>query len=53
MENIEETHFVVNMNNERILGFWGDTLGKYAEMVLGNDSMIMVVQISRKRQSMI
>ena len=26
MENIDETHFVVNMDNGRTLGFWGDFL---------------------------
>ena len=33
MENIEEMHFVVNMDNDRTLGFRGDILVKYAEVV--------------------
>ena len=53
MENIDETHFVVNMDNGRTLGFRGDTLTKYAEVVSGGDSMTLVVQISRGRRSMI
>ena len=53
MENIDKTHFVVNMDNDRTLGFWSDTLIKYAEVVLGRDSMTIVVQISKGRQSMI
>ena len=43
MENIDETHFVVNMNNGRTLGFRGDTSTKYAEVVSGGDSMTLVV----------
>ena len=30
MENIDVTHFIVNMDNGRTLGFWGDTSIKYA-----------------------
>ena len=46
IENIDKTHFVVNMDNDRTLGFWGDTSIKYIEMVLSGNSMTMVVQIS-------
>ena len=46
MENIDETHFVVNMDNGRTLGFWGDTSTKYAEVVSSGDSMTLVVRIS-------
>ena len=53
MKNIEKTHFVVNMDNDKTLRFWGDTLVKYAEVVSGGDSMKMVVQISGGRCSMI
>ena len=45
MENIDETHFVINMDNGRTLGFQGDTLVKYAEVVSNGDSMVMVVWI--------
>ena len=53
MENIDEMHLVVNMDNGTILGFWGDTLVKYAEIVLEGDSMTMVVLISRGSHLMI
>jgi hypothetical protein len=39
-------HFVVNSDNGRTLGFRGDSSVKYAEVVLGGDSMTMVVRIS-------
>ena len=53
IENIDEMHFVVNMDNGRTLGFWSDTLVKYAEVVSGEDSMTMVFQISERRRLMI
>jgi hypothetical protein len=53
MENIDETHFVVNLDNGRTLGFRGDTSVKYADMVSGGDSMTMVIRISGGRRSMI
>ena len=40
MENIDETHFVVNMDNDKTLGCRGDMLIKYAEVVSGGDSVI-------------
>jgi hypothetical protein len=46
MENIDETHFVVNLDNGHTLGFQGDTSVTYAEVVSGGDSMTMVVRIS-------
>jgi hypothetical protein len=53
MENIDEMHFVVNLDNRHTLGFWGDINVKYAEVVSGGDSMTMVVRISGRRRSMI
>ena len=53
MENIDKTHFVVNMDNGRTLGFCGDTTVKYAEVVSGGDSMTMVIRILGGRRSMI
>lgn len=53
MENLDETHFVVNLDNGRTLGFRGDTTVKYAEVVSGGDSMTMVVRISGGRRSLI
>ena len=53
MENVDETHFVVNLDNGRTLGFRGDTTMKYAEVVSGGESMTMVIRISGGRRSMI
>ena len=53
MENVDEIHFVVNLDNGCTLGFRGDTTVKYAEVVSGKDLMTMVIRISRRRRSMI
>jgi hypothetical protein len=53
MENLNETHFVVNSDNGHTLGFREDTSITYAEVVLGEDSMTMVLKISGRRHSMI
>jgi hypothetical protein len=53
IENIDETHFVVNVDNGRTLGFQGDTTIKYADVVSGGDSMTMVVRISGGRRFLI
>ena len=53
MENVDETHFIVNLDNGRTLGFRGDTTIKYAEVVSGGDSMTIVIRISGGRRSMI
>ena len=53
MENVDETHFVVNLDNGCTLGFRGDTTVKYAEVVSGGDLMTMVIRISGGRRSMI
>ena len=46
MENLDETHFVVNLDNGKTLGFRGDTTVKYADVVSGIESMTLVVRIS-------
>ena len=51
MENLDETYFTVNMDNGRVLGFWGDTFIKYADVVAGGEAMTMVVRISGSRGS--
>ena len=33
MENLNETHFTVILDNGRALGFWSDTSVKYADVV--------------------
>ncbi len=53
MENVDETHFVINMDNGRSLGFRGDSTVKYADVVAGGESMTLVVRISGGRRSMI
>jgi hypothetical protein len=53
IENIDETHFVVNVDNGRTLGFRGNTTVKYADVVSSGYSMTMVVRISRGRRSLI
>ena len=51
IENLDETHFTVNMDNGKALGFWGDTSVKYTDVVAGGEAMIMVVRISGGRGS--
>ena len=46
MENLDETHFSMNMDNGRTLGFWSDTSVKYVDVVAGGEAMTMVVRIS-------
>jgi hypothetical protein len=46
MENIDETHFVVDFDNVKTLGFGGENKVKYADVVSGGDGMTMVVRIS-------
>ena len=43
VENVDETHFIVNMDNGRTLGFRGDDDVKYADVVSGGLGMTMVV----------
>jgi hypothetical protein len=53
IENIDEIHFVVNVDNGRTLGFREDTTVKYVDVVSGGDSMTMVVRISGGRRYLI
>jgi hypothetical protein len=53
MENLDETHFTVNMDNGCTLGFRGDTVVKYADVVAGGDAMTMVIRILGGRRSMV
>ena len=46
IENLNEIHFVVNLDNGQTLGFSGDTVVKYVEVVSSGESVIMVVYIS-------
>lgn len=53
VENIDETHFVVNMDNGRTLGFVGDDCTRYAEVVSGGDGMTMIVRITGGEHALI
>ncbi|KAL3686242.1 hypothetical protein R1sor_004264 [Riccia sorocarpa] len=52
-ENVDETHFVINMDNGRTLGFRGDRDIKYADVVSGGVSMTMVVKVTGGRSAKI
>ena len=45
MENIDETHFVVNLDNGRTLRFMDNITVKYAKVVSRRDSITMVICI--------
>ena len=53
MENFDEIHYVLNLDNDWTLRFRGDTSVKYAKVVSRRDSMSMVIRISMGRRSMI
>lgn len=53
IDNMDETHFVVNVENGRTLGFIGDESVKYADVSSGGDSMTMVLRISGGRHARI
>jgi hypothetical protein len=53
IENLDETHFTVNMDNGRTLGFRGVSVVKYADVVAGRNAMTMVIRISGGRRSMV
>ena len=46
VENMDETHFVINMDNAKTLGFVGDDNVKYADVASGGVAMTMVVRIT-------
>ena len=45
IKNLNKIHFVVNLDNGQTLGFRGDTIVKYVEVVFNGKSMTMVVHI--------
>eukprot|EP00171_Calliarthron_tuberculosum_P022372 IDg22372t1 len=53
VENADETHFVINIDNGRTLGFSGESEVKYADVVSGGEGMTMVVRISGGRDAII
>lgn len=46
VENADETHFIVNLDNDRTLEVMGDNNVKYADVVSGRDPMTMIVRIT-------
>lgn len=46
VENADETHFVLKMDNGRTLGFCGENIIKYAGFVSGGDPITMMVRIT-------
>lgn len=46
MDSIDETHFVIDFDNGKTIGFSGGTQVKYADVVSGGDGMTMIVHIS-------
>ena len=46
MKNLDETHFVVNLNNGKTLRFRGDKTIKYADVISRGESMTFDVRIS-------
>jgi hypothetical protein len=53
IENLDETYFIINMDDGRTLGFRGDTVVKYADVVASGDAMTMVIRISGGHRSMV
>lgn len=46
VENVDETHFVIDFDNGKTLGFGGEAQVKCADVVSGGEGMTMVVRIS-------
>lgn len=46
VENMDETHFLINMDNGRTLAMKGTDNMKYADVVSGSEGMTMVVRIT-------
>lgn len=44
-ENMDKTHFIINMDNVRTLGFRGDKKVKYADMVSDGVGITMVLKV--------
>ena len=51
--NLNETHFIINCDNGRTLGFRGDENVKYADVVSGGVGMTMMVLVTGGSRSTI
>ena len=45
IKNIDETHFVINMENGKTLGLYGEYVVKYANVVSSGEAMTMMIYI--------
>ncbi len=45
VENMDETHSIVDMNNHRTLGIWGAQKLNYADVASGGDGFTMVLRL--------
>lgn len=53
VENADETHFIINVDNGRTPGFSGDKEVKYADVVSGGEGFTMVVRLTGGRDARI
>lgn len=51
IKNADETHFVVNTNNNRTLGFAGESEIEYADVVSGGKYLTMVIRLGGGRDA--
>ena len=51
VDNVDETHFMINMDNERTLGFSGESEVKYADVVSGGEGVTMMVHLNGGRDA--
>lgn len=52
-ENVDETHFIINVDNGMTLDFRGDNDVKYADVVSGGIGMTMVVRLTAGPEAII
>lgn len=53
MENMDETHFIIDMDNGKTLSVKGNETVRYADVVSGTTGMTMVVHVTGGRSSCI
>ena len=53
MKNLDEIRFTRNMNNGRTLGFRGNTIIKYTDVIASGDIITIVIRISGNPRSMV
>ena len=53
VENADETHFIINFDNGRTLGFSGDKEVKYADVVSRSEGFTMVMRLPGGRDARI